>query len=261
MKKSNFLIFGLILLFTAIFSSCDDNEAGSARLVVKLIDAPADYEEVNVDIQAVEVNVSGDGNDSGWMELETNTGIYNLLELTNGLSVVLADEEIPAGRISQIRLILGENNTLKMDDQVHDLSTPSAQQSGLKIQLHTDLEAGITYEVKLDFDAARSVVKAGISEMYNLKPVIRASAEAQDGAISGIILPLEATPAVYAIQGSDTITSAFTDETGAFLLQDLEPGTYKVGVDPASGYNQHSVENVDVSLGSITDIGTITLSE
>ena len=170
MKTYNFLFVTLLMLLT-VFSACDDQEAGNARLVVRLTDAPADYQEVNVDIQSVEVNVSG----SGWTSLEnTNSGVYNLLDLTNGLSVVLADAEIPAGYVSQLRLVLGDNNTLKMDDVIHDLSTPSAQQSGLKLQVNTDLIAGITYEILLDFDAARSVVKAGNSGKHNLKPVIRA---------------------------------------------------------------------------------------
>ena len=148
-----------------------------------------------------------------------------------------------------------------MDDQIRDLSTPSSQQSGLKLQLKTTLTAGITYEVFLDFDAARSVVESGNSGNYNLKPVIRAFAEAQDGAISGVILPLDATPAVYAIQGSDTVTSSYTDINGAFLLRGLEAGSYKVGIDPSLDYLQSSEENVQVSIGVVTDIGTIQLSQ
>jgi hypothetical protein len=262
MKSSNFLFTAIVSLFAGVFIACNDQEPENARLVVRLIDSPADYQEVNVDIQAVEVNTSENGSGSGWVALgNTNPGVYNLLELTNGLSVVLADAEIPAGYISQIRLILGDENTLKMDDQIHDLSTPSSQQSGLKLQLKATLIAGITYEVFLDFDAARSVVESGNSGRYNLKPVIRAIAEAQDGAIGGIILPLDATPAVYAIQGSDTITSAFTDSNGAFLLQGLEAGSYTVGIDPSLDYLQSSKENVQVSIGEVTDIGTIQLSQ
>ena len=255
-------ILNFFILFIIIggISSCSDDEPGNARIIVRLIDSPADYQEVNVDIQGIEVNSSDNG--SGWNELEnTNTGVYNLLELTNGLSVVLADTEVPAGFVSQIRLVLGDENTLKMDDQIHDLSTPSGQQSGLKLQLKTTLQAGITYEIFLDFDAARSVVESGNSGNYNLKPVIRAFAEAQDGAISGKVLPTAASPAVYAIQGSDTITSAFTDVDGAFLLRGLEAGTYTVGIDPSADYLQTTVNNVSVSLGEVTDIGTIELSQ
>jgi len=260
--KISSLVIICLALMTGVFSSCSDEESGSARLVVRMIDAWGDFQAVNVDIEAIEVNVSENGDESGWTTLSnTNTGVYNLLELTNGISVVLADVELPPGFISQIRLILGEDNTLKMHDQVFDLSTPSGQQSGLKLQLNATLKAGITYEVLLDFDAARSVVEAGNSGKFNLKPVIRAIAEAQDGAIQGIVLPVEATPAVFAIQGTDTVASAFADDTGAFLIRGLDAGTYSVGISPSSDYLESSIENVQVVVGEVTDIGTVELSQ
>lgn len=263
MKAKINLVRGIFLIaFLGFLGACSDDESGNARLVVRMIDAPGDYQEVNVDIQSIEVNVSENGDETGWTTLtNVNTGIYNLLELTNGISTVLADTELPAGFISQIRLVLGEGNTLKMGDQVQDLNTPSGQQSGLKLQLNALLIAGITYEVLLDFDAARSVVKAGNSGNFNLKPVIRAIAEAQDGAIQGIVLPVEATPAVFAIQGTDTLASAFADNTGAFLIRGLDAGTYTVGISPQSDYLETSIENVAVTVGEVTDIGTVELSQ
>jgi hypothetical protein len=261
-KRANILFTTCLIFLLAFFSSCNNEETNMARLVVRMIDSPGDYQEVNVDIQAIEVNVSGNGNGSGWTELSnTNTGVYNLLELTNGLSVVLADVELPAGFISQIRLILGENNTLKMNDQVTDLTTPSSQQSGLKLQLNATLTEGITYEVLLDFDAALSVVTSGNSGKFNLKPVIRAIAEAQDGAIKGIVLPVDATAAVFAIQGTDTVASSFADGTGAFLIRALPGGNYTVGISPSSDYMETSIENVQVVVGEVSDIGTVDLSQ
>ena len=257
------LSYALILLIISVLSFCKDEEsASSARLVVKMTDSPGDYQEVNVDIQGIEVNISKNGDESGWLILNNiNTGVYNLLELTNGVSVVLADEELPAGHISQMRLILGEDNSLKRNDVISELKTPSGQQSGLKLQIKADLIAGITYEVFLDFDAARSVVEAGNSGKFNLKPVIRTIVEAQDGAIQGIVLPLEASPAVFAIQGSDTLASTFTDSSGAFLLGGLEAGSYTLGISPATPYIEQSIDNIQVNLGQITDIGTVQLSQ
>ena len=260
-RKHKFNILIAVVLFSLSFTACE-NDPGMARLVVKLTDAPADYQEVNVDIQNIEVNVSQNGDESGWTNLQnTNTGVYNLLELTNGLSAVLADVEIPAGYISQIRLQLGDNNTLKMGDQIIDLKIPSGQQSGLKVQLNSTLSAGITYEILLDFDAARSVVKAGNSGGFNLKPVIRAMAQAQDGAIKGEILPSEASAAVYAIQGVDTVTSTFSNDAGRFLIVGLAEGTYTMAISPESTYQEVVIEGVSVNLGNITDVGNVTLSE
>lgn len=263
MKAVTRLISILFIVgLTGLVVSCSDEETGNARLVIRMIDAPGDYQEVNVDIQSIEVNLSENGDESGWTTLNNiNTGVYNLLDLTNGISTVLTDTELPAGFISQIRLVLGEENTLRIDDQIIDLKTPSAQQSGLKLQLKTTLVAGITYEVLLDFDAARSVVKAGNSGNFNLKPVIRAIAEAQDGAIQGIVLPVEATPAIFAIQGQDTLASAFTDDSGTFLIRGLEAGNYTVGISPSSDYIETSLDNVAVVVGNVTDVGTVALSQ
>ena len=224
-------LLGLLILSTQI--ACDENEALTSRIVIKLTDAPANYQEVNIDIQEVRVNLDENEEESGWTSLDgINAGIYNLLDLTNGLDTVLAEGEVPAGFISQVRLVLGPNNSLVIDDQQIDLKTPSAQQSGLKINLKQELTAGITYTILLDFDAARSVVEAGNSGNYNLKPVIKAVAEALDGSISGTISPAEDQAVVFAIQASDTLGSSFTDESGGFLVRGLEAGGYDLHIQP-----------------------------
>src|ERR1043165_4059980 len=122
--------------------SCSSESSKSAFLQVKLTDAPGDYQEVNVDIQDVQVNANENSN-SGWKSLNVKKGIYNLLQFTNGLDTLLGSAELPAGKVSQIRLVLGSNNTIKVDDQTYSLTTPSAQQSGLKILVKTELKGGI----------------------------------------------------------------------------------------------------------------------
>ncbi len=251
--RSIFVIFLILSLF-----ACSDDEPATARLVVKLTDAPADYQEVNIDIQDIQVNPTED--DEGWISLEgIQAGVYNLLELTNGLDTVLADAQIPAGTLAQIRLVLGDNNSLLMNDQIIPMSTPSGQQSGLKLNIHATLEPGITYEILMDFDAARSVVKAGNSENYNLKPVIRVIADPLDGAIKGLVAPVESNAVIYAIQGSDTTGSTYIDDTGGFLIGGLDPGDYNVHIEPVAGFDPQQINDVVVQLGVVTDVGEISL--
>jgi len=246
----------LFLMAFFLFSCSKDTE--NARLHIRLTDAPGDYQEVNIDIQGVEVHRKDGAQSSGWKVLNVENGVYNLLELTNGLDTLLATAELPAGSISQIRLILGNNNSVKVDDVVYALSTPSAQQSGLKLNIQAELKAGVLYIITLDFDAALSVVKTG-SNTYSLKPVIRALTSATSGAIKGTTTPLDATPAVFAIQGSDTISTCYTDATGKFLLQGVPAGTYVVSFSPAVGYLTQQKENVIVTTGNVTDVGLITI--
>lgn len=251
-------------LATAIFigmnvSCSKDSTQQPAHLQVTVTDSPGDYQEVNIDIQDVQVN--SDSSSGGWKSLTVVKGIYNLLKLTNGLDTLLGKGDLPAGKLTQLRLVLGTNNTIKIADQVYNLTTPSAQQSGLKILLNTTLQAGITYKVTLDFDAARSIVSTG-SGAFILKPVIRSSTQAESGAISGTVTPVASTPAVYAIIGSDTIATTFADQTsGKFLLNALSAGTYTVSFVPKTGYQSKTVDTVKVTVGNVTNMGTVTISQ
>ncbi len=258
MKKTGICV--VLAFSTCLFSSCDKTSESTSYLEVRLTDAPGDYEEVNIDIQDVQVNFGS--SEGGWKSLEVNKGVYDILKLTNGLDTLLGKIELPAGRISQVRLVLGNQNSVRVNGKTEALSTPSAQQSGLKLQVNADLLEGITYKLLLDFDAARSIVRAGNSGKYNLKPVIRTLAEASSGAITGLILPIESSPAVYAIIGSDTLGTAFVDQiNGKFLLRGLPAGTYKVTFEPKTGYKPIAKEAVAVNVGNVTNLGTINISQ
>lgn len=255
-KRLLYLLAGIAAVIAASFflSACNDEK--NARIEVRLTDAPGDYEEVNIDIQGVEIHSNGGNQVNGWMSLSVAPGVYNLHKLTNGLDTLLGSIELPAGKVSQIRLVLGDNNTIKVDGETSDLSTPSAQQSGLKLNLHADLQEGITYKILLDFDVARSIVDRGTGS-YSLKPVIRAISEATSGAIKGTVSIPESTPAVFAIAGLDTLGSSFADETGNFLIKGLPAGSYTVSFAPAVGYVIADKTNVAVTIGNVTDLGSV----
>jgi len=258
--KKQFLKWLAVAGIFMLTAACSDDEK-NARLQVWLTDAPGDYDEVNIDIQGVEVHSEENDNGQGWKALDVNGGVYNLLELTNGLDTLLGEMELPAGKISQVRLVLGDNNTLKIGDDVHDLGTPSAMQSGLKLQVHETLTEGITYKILLDFDVARSIVTTGAGG-YKLKPVIRAITEAQDGAIKGTVDPKESTPAIYAILNDDTLGTSFTDTTsGQFLIRGLPAGTYRLLFSPNSEYVATEKTGVEVQIGNVTDVGVVTIEQ
>lgn len=255
--KKRFLI--ILTVFSCLFFSCEDEK--NAKIEVWLTDAPGDFQEVNIDLQAVEVHSNETAGEQGWKSLEITQGTYDLLKLTNGKETLLGDLELPGGRISQIRLKLGENNEVRVDDQVFSLSTPSAQQSGLKIQINEVLAEGITYKILLDFDAAKSVVQTGTGA-YSLKPVIRAITKAQDGAIKGLVVnPAETqvTVSAYLSNAVESTTTTTADEEGNFLIRGLEAGTYRLVFDGGT----QSIEKADVavSLGIVTDSGTVDIPE
>lgn len=259
MKK--LLKISFIALLTVFFTSCsnddDNNQEQSSRIMVSLTDAPGDYDNVYVDVQDVVVKYSDSEEEVSLGQI--NAGIYDLLELTGGVSVLLADEEIPSGNITQMRLILGSENSIVVDGETYPLQTPSAQQSGLKLNINQTLEPGILYEFVLDFDVEESIVVQG-NGSYLLKPVIRASTVAESGSITGTVLPLEIQVLVTATNGVDTI-SAYTSAEGNFVLHGVPEGTYTVTIEPevASGLEIMIIEDVIVTNGNVTALGTINL--
>ena len=128
-------ILGLLIV-TALFilSACNETDNQSV-LKIRLTDAPGDYEEVNVQIQSMEYHFSSD-EEGDWIQLNSlEVGVYNLLDFNNGLDTLIASEAIGSGTISQLRLHLGENNSVKINGKEYDLKIPSGQQSGIKIIL------------------------------------------------------------------------------------------------------------------------------
>lgn len=256
-KSSIYIILNKIVFFTLAsilvmqISSCKKNE--KVLLSVRMTDAPANYEEVNIDVQGVEIT---DGDEENVM-LTTTAGIYNLLDLSNGVNIVLASGYLDAGKVSQIRLILGTENTVKVDGVVYPLSTPSAMQSGLKLKLNETFEAGIDYTILLDFDANQSIVLKGNNE-YQLKPVIRTIDEAISGSIKGSVSPVVGMVMISATSNGITYATV-TNSNGYFLIAGLPIGTYDITVTPALPLLPVTLNGKTVVVGVPTDLGIVVI--
>ena len=251
-------MFTLFLsVFALVIVSCDkenNNNSDKAQLSVLMTDAPAVYDAVLIDLQRVEI--TGDG--GGDVVLNTNSDIYNLLDLTNGVNTLIATGDMEPGTISQIRLILGPNNSVVVDGVSHSLSTPSAQQSGLKLQVHQTFEPGVSYAIMLDFDANQSIVEKGNGE-YQLKPVIRTIDMAISGSIKGSITPVGTIATITVTSDLLHYYSTVSNSKGDFLVAGLPAGTYDVKVSPALPLLPVTVKGKTVVVGATTNIGVIAL--
>src|SRR5215204_1072524 len=156
-----------IVLFIA-FSACK-KDSGESTLRVRLTDAPADYQEVNIDLKAINVKLSDDS--AAWVALDAIPGIYNLLGLQNGVDTLIGTKTFSKSTVKEIRLVLGPNNTIKVNDAVFPLIVPSGSESGLKIKINKKLTASIETLI-IDFDAALSIHEEGTGD-YTLRPVLK----------------------------------------------------------------------------------------
>ena len=264
MKTKKIILTSLMVaLGTAItFTGCKKTttpsppaDGSTATYQMRMTDSPGDYQEVNVNVIGAEIHYDQEG----WVALNVKAGVYNLLKLSNGIDTLIVNSPVPTGVVSEVRLILGtNNNTVKINNQLYALETPSADQSGLKLEVHTTLLKGFVYSITLDFDAGKSVVITG-ANTYKLKPVIRVITTATSGAIKGTILPVISQPAVLAIMGTDTVFTYANTISGGFLIQGLAAGNYKVMMIPKAPFHDTIFSNINVNVGGITSMGTITI--
>ncbi len=243
------------LLATSFFNACkkDNDETGASKVFIRMTDAPASYDAVYIDLQSVVIT----GDNGNEVTTNVNAGIYNLLDFSNGLDTLIATGSLSSGKLEQVRLILGPNNTIVVNGTSYPLSTPSAEQSGLKLQVHQTLTPGVDYALLLDFDAYKSIVQEGNGQ-YKLKPVIRTIDVAVSGSIKGAILPILQNVQVSATDGVNTYSSV-TDVNGKFLIKGVPTGTYAVTITPVIPLQPVTINNIVVTTGNISDVGTINL--
>lgn len=167
MKTLRYLIPVVIVIGTVI--ACNKDNDTTTDLRIRLTDNPYNATEVNVDIKEVRVNLQDDS--SGWVNLETRAGIYNLLDYQNGIDTLIAQTTVPTGTLKEVRFVLGTENSIKIDNVVYPLTIPSGSESGLKIKLNKQLNAHLDSLI-IDFDAALSIFQEGTGD-YKLKPVLK----------------------------------------------------------------------------------------
>ena len=248
----------LIIAILAIVFACDKNDDPKENPVftVKLTDAPAGYDAVNVEILYMEANMG-----NGWVEYPVvNPGVYNLLDFTNGNTLLLiGNTTVEPGVMTELRLILGTNNSVVIDNVSYELKTPSGQTSGYKIKMDQQpLEPGGVYRLVLDFDVSESVHPTG-NDKYMLKPVIRGYLETAIGSIAGTMAPPLGAYYVEALNLTDTCGTFIDNVSGDFLITTAMPGTYNVTFYANPGFSNKTVGDVVVSAGNTTQMGVVTI--
>lgn len=257
-------IFIMLISGLFAFASCNKDDSPKQSTVgFYLTDAPAirEYKAVHIDVESVSYSL----NNENWIDLPVQPGLIELLQFSNGNDSLLSKITLDAGvKIQQVRLILGDNNTLTLKDgTVVPLKTPSAQSSGLKINVQSTAEVTSSYRVVIDFDAARSIVAKGNGD-YSLKPVIRAYIEANTSYIEGNLTPENKITRVFTLdlQGDTISTVSDTLNNNYFRLHGLFGGVYKIEVENLNTGEIRTLKDaVPVTGGTNVNLGTLALPE
>lgn len=239
--------------------------ADSGTLRLAMTDSPScGYDAVNVTVVKVRVHQSSSAgdNDSGWSEIVLNPARrLNLLNLTNGVLDELGQTPLPTGKYTQLRLVLADNggatpfanSVIPTGGAEVALKTPSGQQSGVKANINIDIAANKMADFVLDFDACKSVVTAGGSGKYLLKPVVAVIPRYVSGVAGFVDLATLANgnTSVSLQQAGVVIKATAPDNTGRFVLQPVAPGAYTL-VMTAPGRTTMVVTNVAVTADTVT---------
>jgi len=277
MKKSKFAPVVVSLaaaLGAAGLASCGGgSDSGTGTLRLSLTDAPAcGYDNAWVTVVKVRVhkNAAAPEADGEWQEVVLPTPQrVDLLTLNNGTLLPLGQARLPAGRYTQMRLVLAANtaasplaNAVKPTGGAETaLTTPSGQQSGLKMNIDIDVPADKVADFAIDFDACKSFVRAGNSGGILLKPVLQVLPLLSDAGqrVQGWLDPALAVPGTtVSVQSGGTVVRATPpDATGRFVLYPVPAGTYELVVT-AAGHVNAVMTGVPVVTTGVTTLGSET---
>jgi len=265
MKASSTWI--ILSLFILMITACGGSGGGSTSvsdgtgtLSLSLTDATTDeYKAVYVTIKEVWVHMGGDEKkDSNWEVVASPNETYNLLDLVNAVREELGISDLPAGHYTQMRLIIGDkpdngfnfmgekhpyaNYIINISDDYHELKIPSGLQTGIKIVNGFDIKTDEITELILDFDASKSIVKAGASGKWLLKPTIKVFETDHYSIIRGTVTlddnnenpeGIMVSAQIYDTDAGDlkdkivVQASTLTDEFGDYTIF-IQPGEYDI---------------------------------
>ncbi len=230
-------------------SGSTSDSANTAQLRVALTDATGTYASVVLAIKEIRVVPNGSGG------LDTGPGLPLIASFSPAMSVdvltlsfqqqLLGQAAVPTGTYEQVRLVLAPNPvtgdpvnyaTLPGDPTKLALTTPSGQESGLKVVGKFEVKPGIINAIALDFNPEKSIVSAGQSGKLLLKPtgirtVQMSTVLPNYGSLSGAVLPADVWP-------SATVSIIPPGGGAAIAMGSVSPddGTFRAFLPPGVGY-------------------------
>lgn len=229
--------FSFLILAAFIFQGCSkDNPISEPILEIEttapfelyLTDCPFEAEEVNVEITGVVL----EDRDGERETLTTNSGIFNLLEFTNGIDVLLAYGDINLDNLKNIYIELGTQNTIVVDGETFPLQL--IEDNIVKIKVDLDRLDQIQFLV--DFFACTSIVQN--ANGFFLKPIIKfkGDRENSDELVEELIESFEKCydivfPISLVAKGGQTLTANNRiDLIGIIISNEIEDAVFPINL-------------------------------
>lgn len=260
--KNRFYFWVLLSVLLYLGSSCtaEMGSDGKALVNLRLIDAPGEFDEAWVEILGVEIlqGRSRTASEANWIfiEYQSVNQQVDISKLVGDGVLLLGRAEIPEGTISKIRLMLGQDHYLVSNGERIPLNLAPGE-SGIELDVEYKLESSFSYDIYLDFDLDRSVRPSSDSLEFNLFPKVRSFVRQETSEISGRIRPQEVRPVLYALQGTDSI-STLTNSVGEYTFRGLKGGRHTLQILASAPY-MDTVFQVETEVGKLTTIEDIFL--
>ncbi|GMQ30047.1 hypothetical protein Aconfl_26900 [Algoriphagus confluentis] len=246
------------------FSCTGPDESPKALVNIFLVDAPAQWDSVVVELQGVEIELVISGREGQietvFLPYEPGNKQVNVSLLVGGDILPISRREFQIGNITKATLRLGTNNLLYLGERAYPLRLPNGQ-TDFPGDLSISMEPGISYDIIVDFDLEKSIqVTQSDPLTFSFQPTLDIKSGIGQGTVQGSVSPTTLKPAIYAIRDFDSL-STHMNPSGTYVFR-LDPGTYSIYVDPKdASYLPDTLQNIQVREGQRTNAERITLSK
>jgi hypothetical protein len=249
---------------------------GDGRTAVFLTDAPFPFDRIaRVDIYVAEIALSPQADTSEglptWVTVARPERAFNLLDLQNGATALLGEAEVPPDQYRAVRVTFDPGRS-GMTDRDGGHPAIDWQAKGEAPSLFSLVEEPMAIDengedIVIDFDVGRSFLPDSSTGGFLFVPFLRAITRAGSGAIEGVVvnaetgdpIPLAAVSIHYAFDTAAALgplmSTARTDEAGAFRASFLRPGRYAVLPEDLLRGTSGPVRTVQVRAGEVVEAG------
>lgn len=231
---------------------------GQGELQIFLTDAPVDgAKHVYITVKKIEVSTGGEG----WVDVTLSASSrIDLLSLQGGTSLSIGElGKLPAARYNQLRLFLDEASPptiVLSDDSEQTMEIPSSVNTGVKVNLDFNIEAGKQNLVVIDFDLRKSVQST--AQGYQMSPVLRIVKQDETGTISGstgasVVCLYEKDATKDNSSSCENAIASVAAKDGHFAFGFVPAGTYDLRFFDGAGAQTGTDKEITVTVGATTD--------